>query len=50
MSDIGVNTAGEICEKLRHKIKEQGATDPNEIKGMLKEIIAEMLGERGVKA
>ena len=45
MSDIGVNTAGEICEKLRHKIKETGATDPNEIKGMLKEIIAEMLGE-----
>ena len=45
MSDIGVNTAGEICEKLRHKIKETGVTDPNEIKGMLKEIIAEMLGE-----
>ena len=45
MSDIGVTTAGEICEKLRHKIKETGATDPNEIKGMLKEIIAEMLGE-----
>ena len=45
MSDIGVTTAGEICEKLRHKIKETGVTDPNEIKGMLKEIIAEMLGE-----
>ena len=45
MSDIGVTTAGEICEKLRHKIKETGATDPNKIKGMLKEIIAEMLGE-----
>ena len=45
MSDIGVTTAGEICEKLRHKIKETGETDPNEIKGMLKEIIAEMLGE-----
>ena len=45
MSDIGVTTAGEICEKLRHKIKETGVTDPNKIKGMLKEIIAEMLGE-----
>ena len=45
MSDIGVTTAGEICEKLRHKIKETGETDPNKIKGMLKEIIAEMLGE-----
>ena len=45
MSDIGVSTAGEICEKLRHKIKETGETDPNKIKGMLKEIIAEMLGE-----
>ena len=45
MSDIGVTTAGEICEKLRHKIKETGATDPHELQGMLKELIAEMRGE-----
>ena len=45
MSDIGVSTAGEICERLRAKIKETGVTDPKEIKGLMKSIIAEMLGE-----
>ncbi len=45
MSDIGVTTATEICEMLRKKIKEQGITDPAVIKGLMKEIIAEMLGE-----
>lgn len=45
MSDIGVATSTEICDKLRKKIKETGATDPNLIKGMMKDIIAEMLGE-----
>ena len=45
MSDIGVTTSGEICESLRKKIKETGIKDPNEIKGLLKEIISEMLGE-----
>ena len=45
MSDIGVNTATEICEMLRKKIKEQGITDPTVIKNLMKEIIAEMLGE-----
>ena len=32
MSDIGVTTSGEICELLRKKIKENGITDPAEIK------------------
>ena len=45
MSDIGVATAGEICEILRRKIKESGITDPAEIKGLIKEIIIEMLGD-----
>ncbi len=45
MSDIGVNTATEICDILRKKIKEQGITDPSVIKNLMKEIIAEMLGE-----
>ena len=45
MSDIGVATATEICNKLRKRIKETGTTDPNLIKGLMKEIIAEMLGE-----
>ena len=45
MSDIGVNTSTEICDILRKKIKEQGITDPTVIKNLMKEIIAEMLGE-----
>ena len=45
MADIGVNTATEICDLLRKKIKETGVTDPKEIKSMMKEIITEMLGE-----
>ncbi len=45
MSDVGVATSTEICDRLRKKIKETGVTDPKEIKGMMKEIIAEMLGE-----
>ena len=45
MSDIGVNTATEICDMLRKKIKEQGITEPTVIKNLMKEIIAEMLGE-----
>ncbi len=45
MSDIGVTTATEICDMLRKKIKEQGITDPTVIKNLMKEIIAEMLGE-----
>ena len=45
MSDIGVATSTEICDTLRKKIKEQGVTDPILVKGMIKEIIAEMLGE-----
>jgi len=45
MSDIGVATATEICDMLRKKIKETGETDPNIIKGMMKQIITDMLGD-----
>lgn len=45
MSDIGVATSTEICDRMRVKIKETGETDPNNIKSAMKEIIADMLGE-----
>ncbi len=45
MSDIGVKTSVEICDILRTKIKENGITDPNEIKRLMHEIIVDMLGE-----
>lgn len=45
MSDIGVKTSVEICDILRSKIKEQGITDPKEIKSLMRNIIIDMLGE-----
>ena len=45
MSDIGVTTSTEICNRMRAKIKETGETDPNNIKSAMKNIIVEMLGE-----
>ena len=43
MSDIGVNTSSKICDELRSRIKRDGVTDPALIKGMLKEIVVEMV-------
>lgn len=43
--DIGVDTSLGICEKLRGKVKEKGLTNPDDIRGALKDIITEMLGE-----
>ncbi|MGN0660349.1 MAG: signal recognition particle-docking protein FtsY [Oscillospiraceae bacterium] len=45
LSDIGAKTAEDICGMLRERIKERRITDPMEIKGLLKEIIVELLGE-----
>lgn len=36
MGDVGVNTAGFICDRLRQRIKEKGITDPSLIMGELK--------------
>lgn len=43
MGDVGVHTAGRICDELRRKVKEQGVTDPEKIMRMLREIVADML-------
>lgn len=43
MGDVGVNTAGFICDQLRGKIKEKGITDPSLILGELKAIVSDML-------
>ena len=45
MSDIGVNTSMRICEELRERVKIQKIEDPAQIKGLLKEVIYEMLGK-----
>ncbi len=43
MADVGAVTSARICENLRKKVKEKGLTDAHDVKGALKEIIAEML-------
>lgn len=43
MGDVGVPTAEKICAELRVRVKKNGITDPNQINGLLQEIITEML-------
>ena len=43
MGDVGIHTAGRICEELRVRVKKQGVTDPNAVMDLLKEIVADML-------
>lgn len=45
MSDVGAQTSEAIMDALRAKIKETGATDTGEVKGLLEAIIADMLRE-----
>ena len=41
--DIGVNTSLKICSILRERVKEQKVTEPELIKGMLRDIIEELM-------
>lgn len=43
LSDIGAETSMEICDKLRQAVKRTGATNPADVKQLLRGIIAEML-------
>ena len=43
MGDVGANTASRICAQLRTRVKEQGVTDPMEIRTLMQEIVSEML-------
>ena len=45
MSDIGVDTSVEICDRLRKLVKERGITDPKDIMGLIHEVIADMMGD-----
>ena len=42
-SDLGANTASDVCDRLREKIKENRETDPSKIVDLLKEILREMI-------
>ena len=43
LSDVGIVTAQSICAELRPRIKKRGITDAQEVRGLIKEIVAEML-------
>lgn len=43
LGDTGAATAAAICEELRKRVKKDGVTDPEKVKEMLAEVIAEML-------
>ena len=43
LSDIGAATAVRICDELRNRVKKKGITDVELVKGLLREIIGEML-------
>ena len=45
MSDIGVDTSVEICERVRKKVKERGITDPQQIMELIHEVISEIMGD-----
>lgn len=45
MSDISVNTAEKICGELRGRVKASRTENPEDIRGMLREIITEMLAD-----
>ena len=43
MSDVGMVTAEEVCDRLRKGVKERGITDSGEVKALLQEILTEMM-------
>ena len=43
MGDVGMVTAQKITGLLRQKVKETGTTDPEQVRVLLKEIVADML-------
>lgn len=43
LGDTGAATAGAICAELRRRVKKEGVTDPEQVREMLAEVIAEML-------
>ena len=44
-ADVGVGTTEEILDRLRDQIKEGRLKEPQQIKDVLKEIIADLIGD-----
>lgn len=45
MSDVGVYTSDEIITELKKRVKEENVKDPAEVRRLIKEVVADMLGE-----
>ena len=45
MADVGVNTVMEIMDELRSEVKKQKLSDAEELKPVLKRILADLMGE-----
>lgn len=43
MGDVGMNTAAEICEKLRDYVAKKSLRKPEQVKSAIKEIVSDML-------
>lgn len=43
MADVGTETAEKICSRLRKRVKDERVTDPSKIRGMIEEIVSEMM-------
>ncbi|WP_283607179.1 signal recognition particle-docking protein FtsY [Faecalispora anaeroviscerum] len=43
MADVGAATSAKICEELRARVKKNGVTNPADVRGLLREVISEML-------
>ncbi len=43
MGDVGMYTAEKICDELRKRVKEEGITNPQEIRRLLEEVVTDML-------
>lgn len=43
MGDVGIQTAEQITDELRVKVKKEGIKDPNKITKLLQEVVADML-------
>ena len=46
-ADVGVNATEEILDRLREEIKEERLKSPDQVKGALKVILADLIGEAG---
>lgn len=45
MSDVGVYTSDEIITELKKRVKQENVKDPAEVRRLIKEVVADMLGE-----